>query len=135
MFEKLLSSFGVNNLKVDTKVKGDKIKINGKLSGTIYIKGGATEEVIDKIELKLIEKIKNDDATSDFKILENVVDQFEIKELIKVSEKENLNKSFTFNVSYEDLKQKPKTLTLKTHVYLASSIDNYDEDELKIIYH
>lgn len=134
MFEKLLSSFGVSNLKVDTKVKGDKFNIHGQLTGTIYIKGGSTEEVIDKIELTLIEKIENSAATSDFQILENEVERFEIKELIKIGEKENYKQSFTFKVNTNDLKHHPKKLVLKTHVYLVSSIDNYDEDEIKVIY-
>lgn len=134
MFEKLLSSFGVSNLKVDTKVKGDKLYISDELIGTVYIKGGATEEVIDKIELTLIERIENTDPTSDFQTLENEIDRFEIKELIKVGEKENYQQSFTFKVNTIDLKNRPKKLILKTHVYLASSIDNYDEDEIKVIY-
>jgi sporulation-control protein len=39
-----------------------------------------------------------------------------------------------FKVNTNDLKHRPKKLVLKTHVYLVSSIDNYDEDEIKVVY-
>ena len=64
--------------------------------------------MIDKIELTLIEKIENSDTTSDFQILENEVERFEIKELIKIGEKENYKQSFTFKVNTNDLKHRPK---------------------------
>lgn len=58
MFKKFLAKVGIGNAEVDTRLDTATIQPGGTLSGTIYLRGGSTEQKIDKFYLSLVANVK-----------------------------------------------------------------------------
>lgn len=58
MFKKILAKVGIGNAEVDTRLDTATIVPGGTLSGTIHLKGGSTEQKIDKFYLSLVANVK-----------------------------------------------------------------------------
>lgn len=134
MFENLLSRFGINGLKINTKVDNHSFYVNGKLHGNVLIEGGSSSQEVYKIRLEVIEKIDNDDPTSEFEVLDNVLYSYDIEEKIKINPNDNIRRKFSIALPLDKMEGKPNQITIKTHVYLSTSVDNYDEDQINVIY-
>ncbi|WP_339117571.1 sporulation protein, partial [Staphylococcus haemolyticus] len=64
MFEKLLTSIGIESLEINTVLKTQQVHSNGVLDGSVVIESGASEQTINQIELTLIERYDNPDKRS-----------------------------------------------------------------------
>jgi len=58
MFKKILAKVGIGNAEVDTRLDNATIEPGGTLSGTIHLRGGSTEQKIDKFYLSLVANVK-----------------------------------------------------------------------------
>lgn len=58
MFKKFLAKVGIGNAEVDTRLDSAIIEPGGTLSGTIHLRGGSTEQKIDKFYLSLVANVK-----------------------------------------------------------------------------
>lgn len=52
-FKKTLASFGIGSAQVDTVLQQEVLYPGQKVNVTVYVYGGATEQAIDNIDLKL----------------------------------------------------------------------------------
>ena len=134
MLPKWLSQFGINDLKINTVVDNNSFYVNGKLHGSILIEGDNSSEEIYNIKLEVIEKIEIHDPTSDFKVLDNILYTYEIKDKFTVQANEKISRKFSVALPLENIKGKPDQITIRTHIYLANAVDNYDEDQIDVIY-
>ncbi|MBL8004349.1 MAG: sporulation protein [Candidatus Kapabacteria bacterium] len=58
MFKKILAKVGIGNAEVDTRLDNAIIEPGGTLTGTIHLRGGSTEQKIDKFYLSLVANVK-----------------------------------------------------------------------------
>ena len=49
MFEKLLTSIGIESLEINTVLKTQQVHSNGVLDGSVVIESGASEQTINRI--------------------------------------------------------------------------------------
>lgn len=130
MFENLLTSIGINSLKVDTLVKSEYISPNDSLSGIITLYGGNATQLVNKIELSLVERYDNPDERSQIPVLENELETLILHKNININKEEQRSEEFKFNLPEVSFKRNPDYLILKTRVYIANSVDAYDEDKI-----
>lgn len=133
MFEKLLTSIGIESLKIDTVLKTQQVHSNGILDGSVVIESGASEQTINQIELTLIERYDNPDERSQFPILDNELQTFTLHVDRSICKNTKEIEHFHFNIDELEFKTNPNKLILKTHAYLSHSVDAYDEDEIRLI--
>lgn len=119
MFEHLLSSIGIGGATVDTKLRNSHFHIGDPIEGAVHIEGDNSN--INKITLKLIERIKNNDSTSEFESLDQVLDEVTL----------NADGPFTpFTINDYTIQSKTNSIVLETRLYLHNAVDAYDEDEI-----
>lgn len=133
MFEKLLTSIGIESLEINTVLKTEQVHSNGILDGSVVIESGVSEQTINQIELTLIERYDNPDERSQFPILDNELQTFTLHVDRSISENTKEIEHFQFNIDELEFKTNPNKLILKTHAYLSHSVDAYDEDEIRLI--
>lgn len=132
MFDNILTSIGVGSLKINTLIESKSVSSQGNMRGLINFISGESHQTIKKVELTLIERYENPDEKSDFPTLENELQTFTLPNEINLLKHENKQEQFEFNISKLEFKSNPKKLILKTHVFIAHSIDEYDEDEIQL---
>lgn len=59
---------------------------------------------------------------------------YEIKDKFTVQANEKISRKFSVALPLENIKSKPDQITIRTHIYLANAVDNYDEDQIDVIY-
>ena len=130
MFENLLTSIGINSVKVETLVKNKSIHSNDTLEGIVRIEGGNSSQTINKVSLTLVERYENPDKKSQFPVLENELQTFTLHTNVELKEHHTITEEFKFNIYEYEFKSEPKHLILKTHAYVGYSVDAYDEDKI-----
>ncbi|WP_369964600.1 sporulation protein [Mammaliicoccus lentus] len=96
------------------------------------LKGGNADQKVNKIEIILIERIQNDDKTSQFSEIENELDTYIYAGEFTVAAKEVETVPFQFKLENHDIDVENNKIYLKTHVFIDHSVDAYDEDEVQV---
>lgn len=128
MFDNLLTSFGIGSIVVDTKIENSINFENDLINGVIILQGGKKDQHINRIELTLVEKIKNTDKTSQFEVVENELETYTYSQDFIVKEGKEERISFQFALESLEFDSNKNDLYLKTHVFIENSVDAYDED-------
>ncbi|TDM13301.1 sporulation protein [Macrococcus lamae] len=124
MFKHLLSSIGIDGMTVDTLVNNNRFDTNERVEGVIHIR--RDRHHIDHIELTLVERIFNDDDTSDFATYDHILEKVSI-----VDDGQN-NVPFSFPVP-TTIKSLNNQFFIITQLYIDGAVDAYDEDEIYFI--
>jgi sporulation-control protein len=132
MFNNLLTTFGIDGLTVDTRIENTTNYENDLIKGIVVLKGGTSDQKVNKIEITLIERIQNDDKTSQFSVIDNELDTYIYAGEFTVEAKEVEKVDFQFKLVNHDIDVKNNKIYMKTHVFIDHSVDAYDEDEVPV---
>ena len=132
MFNNLLTTFGIGGLTVDTRIENTTNYENDLIKGVVVLKGGTSDQKVNKIEITLIERIHNDDKTSQFSVIDNELDTYIYAGEFTVGAMEVEKVHFQFKLENHDIDVKNNTIYMKTHVFIGHSVDVYDEDEVSV---
>ncbi|MEP9851671.1 sporulation protein [Staphylococcus aureus] len=130
MFEKVLTSIGIKSLEINTLIATKSIYPEGEIAGRINIKGGNSEQTINKVVLTLIERYDNPDKDSQFPVLDNELYTYALSNEVTIKPNDNVFEEFKFHISDLQCKSNSNSLILKTHVFVSHAVDEYDEDEI-----
>lgn len=122
MFKELLTSIGIGDSKIDTKLEKTSFRLDEDINGVVDVHELDGLE-IDHIELSLIERKKNNDEMSQFEFLDEKLASFTIEN----RGSETIPFTFPAIHNVEDVGH---TFVIITHVFVSSSVDYYDEDEV-----
>ena len=122
MVRQFLSTSEFEDMTVNTNVDGQNIAFGETLSGTIYIEGGASEELVDYIDITLLKRSAMD---------ETIIAKQSIEMMSDMKSKE------TWMIPFEmvpderwEMEDEERTLILRTTVYLKNGVHIQDEDEI-----
>lgn len=132
MFNNLLTSIGIGSIKADTSIENKVNYENDLIKGVVILEGGNTDQIVNKIEITLIERIQNDDKRSQFSVIDNELDTYIYAGDFTVGAKEVEKVHFQFKLENHDIDVKNNKIYMKTHVFIDYSVDAYDEDEVPV---
>lgn len=122
MVRQFLSTSEFEDITVNTNVDGPNIAFGETLSGTIYIEGEASEELVDYIDITLLKRSTTDEA---------IIAKQSIEMMSDMKSKE------TWMIPFEmvpderwEMEDEERTLILRTTVYLKNGLHIQDEDEI-----
>ncbi|HJF34297.1 MAG TPA: sporulation protein [Sporosarcina psychrophila] len=122
MVRQFTSTIEYGSMTVNTNVDGPNIAFGETLSGTVYIDGDESDELVDYIEIELLKRSETDEV---------IIAKQSIEIMSDIKSKE------TWMISFEmvpderwENETEVQTLILKTTVHLKSGIDIQDEDEI-----
>jgi len=131
MLKKFLSSIGYGSMKVETVVDQPEIAHGETLSGTIYIEGGQSNQLIEFIKLEIMKRTEGHREDSDFDVTDDVVAKHTIEIVGSVKSTETRMVPFELmpdeRWEYETDNVK---LYLRTTVHINNAVDTHDEDEI-----
>ncbi|MFI3547047.1 sporulation protein [Mammaliicoccus sciuri] len=132
MFDNLLTSIGIGSIKVDTHIENNMNYENDLIKGVVILEGGNTDQKVNRIEITLIERIQNDDKTSQFSEVDNELDTYIYAGEFTVRAKKVEKVHFQFKLKNHEIDVKNNKIYMKTHVFVDNSVDAYDEDEVLV---
>ncbi|MBL0847009.1 sporulation protein [Mammaliicoccus fleurettii] len=132
MFNNLLTSIGIGSIKADTHIENNINYENDLIKGVVILEGGNTDQKVNKIEIILIERIQNDDKTSQFSEVDNELDTYIYAGEFMVRANEVETVPFQFKLENHEIDVENNKIYLKTHVFIDHSVDAYDEDEILV---
>lgn len=132
MFNNLLTSIGIGSIKADTCIENKVNYENDLIKGVVILEGGNTDQKVNKIEITLIERIQNDDKTSQFSVIDNELDTYIYAGEFMVRANEVETVPFQFKLENHEIDVENNKIYLKTHVFIDHSVDAYDEDEILV---
>ena len=122
MVRQFTSTIKYGNMTVNTNVDGPNIAFGETLSGTVYIEGDNSDELVDHIVIELLKQTKNEEV---------IIAKQSIEIMSDIKSKE------TWMISFEmvpderwETEAEAQPLILKTIVHLKNGIDIQDEDEI-----
>jgi sporulation-control protein len=124
MVRQFLSTIKYGAMTVNTNVDGPSVAFGGTLSGTVYIDGHDSDELVDFIVIELLKRSGTD---------EEIIAKQSIEIMSDMKSKE------TWMIPFEmvpderwesESEVQTQTLILKTTVHLKNGIDIQDEDEI-----
>ena len=124
MVKQFLSTIVYGTMTVNTIVDGPNIAFGETLSGTVYIDGDDSDELVDYIVIELLKRLKTDEV---------IIAKQSIEIMSDIKSKE------TWMIPFEmvpderwesESETQTQTLILKTTVHLKNGIDIQDEDEI-----
>ena len=122
MVKQFLSTIEYEEMTVNTNVDGPNIAFGETLSGTVYIEGEASEELVDYIDITLLKRSAVD---------EDIIAKQSIEMMSDMKSKE------TWMIPFEmvpderwEMEEEKQTLILRTTVYLKNGLHIQDEDEI-----
>lgn len=124
MVRQFLSTIEYGAMTVNTNVDGPNVAFGETLSGTVYIEGDNSDELVDYIVIELLKRSETD---------EGIIAKQSIEMMSDVKSKE------TWMIPFEmvpderwesESEAHTPTLILKTTVHLKNGIDVQDEDEI-----
>lgn len=135
MFKKLLASVGIGSATVDTQLESDQLIPGGEVRGKVVIKGGSTEQQIDRINLYVMtEALRERD---DRKYYEKVsLGSFAVGNSFTIREGETREIDFQFTLPIHTPPSLGRTkVWVQTGLDVPSAVDPTDKDFVKIIPH
>ncbi|WP_203249219.1 sporulation protein [Sporosarcina beigongshangi] len=120
MVKQFLSTIEYQKMTINTNVDGPNIAFGETLSGTVYIEGEASEELVDYIEIALLKRAAID---------EDIIAKQSIEMMSDMKSKETWMIPFEM-VPDERWETEERTLVLRTTVYLKNGVHILDEDEI-----
>lgn len=121
MFEKLLTTIGFGNAKVDTLVGKTTFTPEERVAGIVRLEN-LEENDIERIELSLIERKENTDATSDFHTIDALVS--------KIVLHNDGTGAIPFIFDALEIEDYDNEFIIMTHVFVNNAVDYYDEDQI-----
>ncbi|AMQ06501.1 MULTISPECIES: sporulation protein [Sporosarcina] len=124
MVRQFLSTIEYGEMTVNTNVDGPNVAFGETLSGTVYIDGDASDELVDFIVIELLKRSEIDEV---------IIAKQSIEIMSDIKSKE------TWMISFEmvpderwesESETRIQTLILKTTVHLKNGIDIQDEGEI-----
>ena len=122
MVKQFLSTIEYGAMTVNTNVDGPNIAFGETLSGTVYIEGDNSDELVDYIVIELLKRSETDEV---------IIAKHSIEMMSDIKSKE------TWMIPFEmvpderwESESEAHTLILKTTVHLKNGIDIQDEDEI-----
>jgi len=122
MVRQFLSTSEFEDMTVNTNVDGPNIAFGETLSGTVYIEGEASEELVDYIDITLLKRAAMDEV---------IIAKQSIEMMSDMKSKE------TWMIPFEmvpderwETEDEERTLILRTTVYLKNGVHIQDEDEI-----
>lgn len=122
MVRQFLSTSEFEDIIVNTNVDGPNIAFGETLSGTIYIEGEASVELVDYIDITLLKRSTMDEV---------IIAKQSIEIMSDMKSKE------TWMIPFEmvpderwEMEDEDRTLILRTTVYLKNGVHIQDEDEI-----
>lgn len=122
MVRQFLSTSEFEDMTVNTNVDGPNVAFGETLSGTIYIEGEASEELVDYIDIVLFKQSAIDEV---------IIAKQSIEMMSDMKSKE------TWMIPFEmvpderwEMEDEKQTLILRTTVYLKNGLHIQDEDEI-----
>ncbi|KIL45360.1 sporulation protein [Jeotgalibacillus soli] len=133
MFEKIVSSIGINGVLVDTIIDRPSYSPGEQINGSIKIVGGIADQEISGILLTLIATFKKEPIDSDFSSYDEELEKILFKEVIIVRAGEEVIKPYEINLSNEHpISSSTVNSFLKTKVLVENGVDPSDYDEIII---
>ncbi|MDK4019612.1 sporulation protein [Staphylococcus pseudintermedius] len=132
-FDNVLTSLGINGMKVFIRLEQQTFDVSDAIAGTIHLKAGQSDQKVNHIVLTMIEKYENDDETSDFTTISHELNRFEIDEAFIIDVGEEKEIPFHFHPDALNFKSDKSHVYLNTHVYIDYGVD--EETEAVIPYH
>ncbi|MCD8795917.1 sporulation protein [Mammaliicoccus sciuri] len=133
MFEKLLTSIGVGNLTIDTRLEKMTFNEEEPIKGKVIFKGGSCDLEVKYIELSLIERVNNQNEDSDFSEFDYELHKHKVNQSFLIKKKDHQEYEFEFKLEQIEFKGEPDEIFLKTHVHIDQSIGADDEEKLSIV--
>ncbi len=122
MVRQFTSTIEYGEMTVNTNVDGPNVAFGETLSGTVYIGGDNSDELVDYIVIELLKRSETDDV---------VIAKQSIEMMSDIKSKE------TWMISFEmvpderwETETENQTLILKTTVHLKNGDEAQDEDEI-----
>ncbi|WP_342504987.1 sporulation protein [Sporosarcina sp. FSL K6-2383] len=122
MVRQFMSTIEYKEMNVNTNIDGPNVAFGETLSGTIYIEGEASEELVDYIEIALLKRSVVD---------EDIIAKQSIEMMSDMKSKE------TWMIPFEmvpderwEMEDEERTLMLRTTVYLKNGVHIQDEDAI-----
>ncbi|MBO8156376.1 MAG: sporulation protein [Bacillaceae bacterium] len=132
MFKKILASIGIGNAEVDTQLEKDRYMPGEEVKGKVLIKGGNTEQNIDRIQLFIMTEAVRE--TDDSKVYESVmIKQYTIGEAFKIGAGEERVYDFSFNLPAHTPPTLGKTkIWVQTGLDVPNAVDPNDQDFIQV---
>jgi len=122
MVRQFTSTIEYGKMTVNTNIDGPNIAFGETLSGTVYIEGDNSDELVDYIVIELLKKTETEEV---------IIAKQSIEMMSDIKSKE------TWMISFEmvpderwETEIEGQPLILKTIVHLKNGIDIQDEDEI-----
>jgi len=124
MVRQFLSTIEYGEMTVNTNVDGPNVAFGETLSGTVYIEGDESDELVDFIGIELLKRSETDEV---------IIAKQSIEIMSDIKSKE------TWMIPFEmvpderwesESETQTQTLILKTTVHLKNGIDIQDEGEI-----
>ncbi|AYC29479.1 sporulation protein [Paenisporosarcina cavernae] len=130
MLKKFLSTIGIGTMKVDTILDKRELTFDENLSGTIYIDGGDSEQMIEYVKLEVIKRVEGHREDSDFDVTDQLISKHSIELVGSLKSKETRMIPFEMQPDDRWSIQDNEKLLLRTTIHIANAVDVYDEDEI-----
>ncbi|ULG73281.1 sporulation protein [Macrococcus brunensis] len=121
MFKNLLSSIGFEDLTVDTRINQTNYRLGDTIEGIVELSGQTGH--IEYIEIQLVERQENTDESSDIQSFDHIISR------VHLTPETDETIRFQLDAGH-DIKSILNQFFIMTHVYIANSVDAYDEDEI-----
>jgi sporulation-control protein len=122
MVRQFTSTIEYGEMTINTNVDGPNVAFGETLSGTVYIEGDNSDELVDYIVIELLKRSENDDV---------IIAKQSIEMMSDIKSKETWMISFGMVPDERwETETEIQTLILRTTVHLKNGDDIQDEDEI-----
>jgi sporulation-control protein len=122
MVKQFMSSIEYGNMTVNTNIDGPNVAFGETLSGTVYIEGEDSEELVDYIEISLFKRLNENEVTI-AKLSAEMMSDIKSKETWMISFEMVPDERWETS-SHEEM------LILRTTVHLKNDVQLQDEDRI-----
>ena len=134
LWKKLISSIGIDDVKVDTLITKKEFKRGEWIEGKIKVTGGVSDKKIQNIIVTLIERYEEDKEDSDFSYHEKELSEHILSNLESIHSGEETFFPFRMKVpEYQELTHPQAEMVLRTKLMVENCLDPMDEDVLDIV--
>ncbi|TAF33256.1 MAG: hypothetical protein EAZ57_06675 [Cytophagales bacterium] len=134
VFQRMLASIGIGAAKVDTVLEKEELVAGEHVKGYVHLKGGSTDQKIDKVSLFLLAQIPFGTAEEGGRTVYTIAELDVLTVPLTLKAKENQRIDFVFEVPTDtptSLSQNTQ-LWFKTSAGIEDALDPTDADHVKI---
>ncbi len=138
MFGKLMSSLGLDGIKIDTHLAQSQVQAGQSVQGEIVFQGSSVQKFINRLDLKLMTSIKTEmddrEYYQDYCLVNyHISDEFYLEAHEKVNIPFELQLPLELPITQLSCHQNKSKVWIETHLDIEWALDAYDKDDLQVL--